>query len=97
MDDAVAGILAALRRGRAGEAYNVSGWRSVELRTALALLQEAVGYRAAIRAMPVSGAESHVTEGCWRKAADELGYRPRTDLASGLREQVAASPNRLAA
>src|SRR5215207_2130184 len=28
VDDAVAGILAAVRRGRAGEAYNLSGWRS---------------------------------------------------------------------
>jgi nucleoside-diphosphate-sugar epimerase len=98
VDDAVAGILAAVRRGRAGEAYNLSGWRSVELRAALELLEGAIGCRAVLDTSAVPGAEARVTQGCWRKAADELGYGPRTDLASGLREQLAAaSPDRLAA
>ena len=38
VDDAVAGLIAALRGGRAGEAYNVSGGRPVPLAEALALL-----------------------------------------------------------
>ena len=38
VDDAVAGLMAALRGGRAGEAYNVSGGRPVPLTEALALL-----------------------------------------------------------
>src|SRR5687767_10139176 len=38
VDDAVAGIVAALLNGRPGEAYHVSGWRSIRLRDALALL-----------------------------------------------------------
>jgi nucleoside-diphosphate-sugar epimerase len=98
VDDAVAGILAALRRGRAGEAYNLSGWRSVELRAALGALEEAVGRRAALRTVSGSGAEAHVTEGCGRKAAEELGYAPRIDLATGIECQLAAaSPRRLAA
>ena len=98
VDDAVAGILAAVRRGRAGEAYNLSGWRSVELRAALELLEDAIGCRAVLDRSAVPGTEAGVTQGCWRKAADELGYGPRTDLASGLREQLAAaSPDRLAA
>ena len=98
VDDAAAGILAALRRGRPGEAYNVSGWRSVELRAALGLLEQAVGRQASLRALRRSGAEARVTEGCLRKAAAELGYAPRVDLPSGLERQLAAaSPRRLAA
>jgi nucleoside-diphosphate-sugar epimerase len=98
VDDAVAGILASLRRGRAGEAYNLSGWRSVELRGALAALEEAFGRRAALATRPGSGAEARVTQGCGRKAAAELGYEPRTDLATGLLQQLAAaSAGRLAA
>lgn len=98
VDDAVAGIVAALQRGRTGEAYNLSGWRSVELGAALEMLQDAFGCQASLARSPGSGAEARVTEGCRRKAADELGYRPRTDLATGLGEQLAAaSPGRLAA
>jgi nucleoside-diphosphate-sugar epimerase len=97
VDDAVAGILAAMRRGRAGEAYNLSGWRSVELRAALGLIEEAVGCQAPRLAEGGSGAEAHVTEGCPRKAAEELGYEPRVDLASGIERQLAAAtPRRLA-
>jgi nucleoside-diphosphate-sugar epimerase len=98
VDDAVAGILAALRRGRAGEAYNLSGWRSVELRAALGMLEDAVGHRASLQTVPGSGAEARVTEGCRRKAAEELGYAPRVDLATGIGCQLAAaSSGRLAA
>ena len=91
VDDAVAGILAALRRGRPGEAYNLSGWRSVDLRAALALLEEEFGRRASLASTPGSAAEARVTQGCGRKAAAELGYEPRTDLATGLRHQLAAA------
>ena len=85
VDDAVAGLIAALRHGRSGEAYNISGWRSVDLREALALLRPA-----AVRELPRSAAEALVTSGCGRKAATELGYAPRVDLTEGLRRQLAA-------
>jgi nucleoside-diphosphate-sugar epimerase len=92
VDDAVAGILAALRRGRAGQAYNISGWESHELREALDLL----GARELME-LPAGGAEARVTAGCNRKAARELRYRPRVTLAEGLRLQLAASCSRPAA
>jgi nucleoside-diphosphate-sugar epimerase len=98
VDDAVAGILAALHRGRSGEAYNVSGWRSVDLRAALGALGAASDRRSSVSSTPGSAAEARVTHGCGRKSASELGYTPRTDLVTGLRRQLAAaSPGRLAA
>jgi UDP-glucuronate 4-epimerase len=92
VDDAVAGLIAALRQGRSGEAYNISGWRSVDLREALALLRPA-----AVRELPRSAEEALVTSGCGRKAAAELGYAPRVRLAEGLRRQRGALTAPLAA
>jgi len=86
VDDAVAGILAALRHGRAGEAYNLSGWRSTPLEEALASLGAGD-----VQELPAAASEALVTSGCGRKAAAELGYAPRIDLATGLGRQVAAA------
>jgi nucleoside-diphosphate-sugar epimerase len=93
VDDVVAGLIAALRHGRSGESYNLSGWRSVDLREAVRLLGPVT-----IRELPFSTAEARVTSGCGQKAATELGYVPRVELADGLRRQLAAaSPLSLAA
>jgi UDP-glucuronate 4-epimerase len=85
VDDAVNGLIAALRHGRSGEAYNISGWRSVQLRDALELLGAPP-----VRELPCSTAEAFVTSGCKLKAAAELGYAPRVELAEGLRRQLGA-------
>ena len=93
VDDAVAGIIAALRRGRPGEAYNVSGWRSTRLPDTLGLLGAGE-----VHELPPSRAEALVTSGCSRKAAAELGYAPRVDLPTGIGRQLApASSLRLPA
>jgi len=89
VDDVVAGILAALRRGRTGRVYNLSGWRPVPLRAALALL---AGWRETrLRELPSSTAEAYVTHGCGERAAAELGYAPGVKLADGLRRQLEAA------
>ena len=96
VDDVADGIVAALRRGRSGRSYNLSGWRPVPLREALALL--ALESEPRVREIASSTAEAFVTHGCGVRAAAELGYAPRVELAEGLRRQlVAASPGRLAA
>jgi UDP-glucuronate 4-epimerase len=96
VDDVVAGILAALRNGRTGRAYNLSGWRPVELRDALAVLAGRDG--TAVAELQSSVTEARVTHGCGRRAAAELGYAPQVELAEGLSRQGAlASPGRLAA
>jgi len=94
VDDAAAGILAALRRGRAGAAYNLSGWKSIELRTALGTIEATLGERASLNSLPASGTEAHMTCGCRRKAAEQLGYEPQVDLARGIARQVAAADRR---
>lgn len=95
VDDVVEGIVLALRHGRAGRAYNLSGWRSVPIEDALELL---AGGEPLLHELPSAATEAYVTHGCGRRAAAELGYAPRVELAEGIRRQVAeASPARLAA
>jgi UDP-glucuronate 4-epimerase len=92
VDDAVAGLLAALDRGRSGQVYNVSGQAPVPLREALAVIERAVERTATLERLPAWSGEARVTAGCSRKSAAELGYAPRTTLAAGVERQVAASP-----
>jgi UDP-glucuronate 4-epimerase len=91
IDDAVAGLLAALDRGRAGEIYNLSGHAPVAVHEALRLIERAVGRRARLDRLTPSSGEARVTAGCPRKAAAELGYVPRTPLAAGIERQAAAA------
>lgn len=100
VDDAVAGLVAALHHGHAGCAYNVSGGRAVPLREPLDLLGEALGGAGPADLLEEAPrrTEARVTSGCGRRSAAELGYEPSVALAEGLDRQVAAaSPARLAA
>jgi len=89
VDDVASGIVAALRRGHPGRAYNLSGWRPVPLRDALGSL--AAGREPVLHEVPSSAAEARVTHGCGLRAAAELGYAPGVELAEGLRLQLAAA------
>jgi UDP-glucuronate 4-epimerase len=91
VDDAVAGLLAALNRGRPGHAYNISGHAPVAVRDALSLVERAAGRRAALDVRPPSTREARITAGCPRKAAAELAYVPRMPLADGVERQLAAA------
>jgi nucleoside-diphosphate-sugar epimerase len=93
IDDAVSGLITALRHGRSGRTYNVSGWRSIPLRSALDLLGSPP-----VEELPASTGEARVTAGCRQRASVELGYAPRVHLITGLRRQLAAASfGRLAA
>jgi UDP-glucuronate 4-epimerase len=90
--DIVAGLVAAVERGRRGVTYNLGTGRSVALVDALALLAEVAGC-APPSFDPV---ESQVDEplstcGDLSRSAAELGYRPDTALRDGLARQVAAT------
>jgi UDP-glucuronate 4-epimerase len=91
VDDAAAGLLAALCRGRSGHAYNVSGHAPVPLGEALVLIERAVGRRATRQQLPAWSGEARITAGCSFKAGAELGYAPRTTLAEGIERQVEAA------
>ena len=89
--DAVAGLVAALERGRAGEVYNVAGSGSTPLRHALGLLEEMLGRAAVVRHRGPSPCEAVATAACGKKSARELGYRPVFSFKQGLERQLAAA------
>jgi nucleoside-diphosphate-sugar epimerase len=94
VDDAARGLLAALERGRPGEAYNLPGVGSVPLSRALAEVERAVGRGARLRVLPPSGEDAVATAACGRKAAAEFGYEARVDLRLGIERQVRAALGR---
>jgi nucleoside-diphosphate-sugar epimerase len=89
--DAVAGLIAALERGRAGVAYNVAGTGPRPLRQALGLIEGLLGRTATVRREASSPAEARVTAACGERSARELGYAARVTLEEGLSRQVASA------
>ncbi len=88
--DAVRGLLAALRGGRAGEAYNIAGCGSVPVRSALGELERLIGARAVLD-VHKPGGEALRTSACGAKARAELGYVPQIGLREGLKRQCQAA------
>ena len=87
---AVAGLLAALDRGRPGEAYNLGSGDSVDVRAALEIVAGAVGRPAHSLASQSSVAEVVATHACTTKARRELGHSARTPLVEGAAQQAQA-------
>lgn len=89
--DAVRGLVAALERGRPGEAYNIAGPGPVAVRDALAELEHVMGRRARLARVDHGVAEARVTASCGIKAERELGYTAHVGLREGLERQVEAA------
>jgi UDP-glucuronate 4-epimerase len=90
VDDAARGLIAALERGRAGEAYNIGGCGSQPMERVLRFLEGAVGHRARLERRPAAPREAVRTAACRSKSERELGYRPRVGLLEGIRAQLAS-------
>ena len=88
VDDAVRGLIAVLENGRAGEAYNVAGCGSVDIRSALRELESLMGADAVLEVVDAGVCEATVTAACGAKATRELGYEPEVGFPEGLRLQV---------
>jgi UDP-glucuronate 4-epimerase len=90
VDDAARGLVAALERGRTGEAYNVGGRGSHPMERVLALLERELGRRAWLERRPAGAEEAVRTMACRSKSERELGYRPRVGMREGIRAQLAS-------
>jgi nucleoside-diphosphate-sugar epimerase len=89
VDDVVRANLLAMTAPVKGEAINISGGRRVSLNETLDLIGVATGRRLRIdRRPPLQGDARHTGADGTRGEA-LLGYRPETDLATGLAAQVA--------
>jgi nucleoside-diphosphate-sugar epimerase len=71
------------------EAVNIGGGRRVSLEEALELIGEATGRRLVVDRRPPRSGDARHTGADGTRAEALLGYRPETDLATGLAAQVA--------
>jgi UDP-glucuronate 4-epimerase len=95
--DAVDATVAAMERGRAGELYNVGGGEEATMSEAIALAEEISGASLAVERHGAAAGDVRRTRADVVKAERELGWRPATSLADGLRAQWAWVAGRVAA
>jgi nucleoside-diphosphate-sugar epimerase len=97
VDDAVAATIAAMERGGTGEIYNVGGGEEATMTEAIALAE-----RVAERTLELERRESAMgdvrrTRADGTKSERDLGWRPTTPLAEGMRAQWEWVAGRVAA
>jgi UDP-glucuronate 4-epimerase len=97
VDDAVAGTIAAMERGRRGETYNVGGGEEGTMRDAIALAEEISGRELVLERHAPAVGDVKRTRADVAKAEAELGWAPTTSLEDGLRTQWAWVAGRVAA
>ncbi len=85
--DAVAGTVAAMQRGRAGEIYNVGGGEEASMSEAIALAERVAGRELAIERHGAAVGDVRRTRADVTKAGVDLGWEPTTGLSDGLRAQ----------
>ena len=89
VDDVVRANLLAMSAPVEGEAINIGGGRRVSLHEALELIGMATGRRPRIDQRPPRPGDARHTGADGTRAEALLGYRPETDLPTGLAAQVA--------
>jgi UDP-glucuronate 4-epimerase len=89
VDDIVGGILASLDKCDRYRIYNLGGSDPVTLSHLIAELEKAIGKQAIIDRRPAQPGDVERTYADLSRSSEELGYRPRTSLADGLRKFVA--------
>jgi nucleoside-diphosphate-sugar epimerase len=85
--DAVAGTIAAMERGTTGAIYNIGGGDEATMSDAIALAERVAGRELLVERHGDAAGDVRRTRADVSKAAAELGWRPTTGLADGLRAQ----------
>ena len=89
IDDIVQGVLAALERSRGFRVYNLGNSATVEIRELIRMIAAALGKPARVRNLPAEPGDVPVTCASIDRAAADLGFRPATPIAEGIRKFVA--------
>lgn len=76
--------------GHAGEAYNISAGVSHDMNTVVRELSRQLGGNIPVQTVSVPPGVPFRTLADLTRAQEQLGYRPRVRLASGLAKQIAA-------
>lgn len=88
IDDIIDGVCSAIEQCRGFEIFNLGESRPVRLDRLIELLEDLLGKRAIIDSKPVPPGDVFQTYADISKAADLLGYDPKTEVAEGLKKFV---------
>jgi nucleoside-diphosphate-sugar epimerase len=88
IDDCADGTIAAIAKGRPGEAYNISGRTERSVKDSLSIIESAVGTTLQVNPLPKARGDQDRTFGDSTKAHAELGFSNRVSLEEGLERQV---------
>jgi UDP-glucose 4-epimerase len=80
--------IAAVTEAAVGNLYNIGGGSRTSLVEAIALLGELADRRIDVQHEPVEPGDVHDTGADTRRAAEDLGFEPQSDLESGLAAQL---------
>ena len=86
--DIVAGVLAAFDRCDRYRAYNLGGNDPVTLKALIEGIETAMGQKAIIQRQPAQPGDVERTYADLTRSTAELGYRPKTSMAEGLKQFV---------
>lgn len=85
IDDIVQGVMAALDRPFPFEVFNLGESDTIELKDLIGVIEQCVGKKACIQAMPAQPGDMPVTYADISKARRSLNYRPTTPVKEGVR------------
>ncbi|NUO84151.1 GDP-mannose 4,6-dehydratase [candidate division KSB1 bacterium] len=88
ISDIVDGIEKAMHACSAYHIYNLGESRTIDLRSLIHLIQEALGKKALIEQLPLQPGDVPITYADISKARREIGYDPKVDVAEGVRRFV---------
>jgi UDP-glucuronate 4-epimerase len=88
VDDIIDGVVAAMERARGYRIYNLGESQTVTVAELIERIGEALGKVPKIEQLPAQPGDVDVTYADIRRAREELGYTPVTDVVQGLRKFV---------
>ena len=88
IDDIIEGIVGAMSRCEGYEIYNLGESRPVRLDVLISEIEKALGKRAEINRLPVPPGDVRQTYADVTKAEERLGYKPKTEITTGLKRFV---------